>query len=62
MDNPKNRFSIRAIVQMLVFIVLVPLLPLLIRTDLEDRTLKQELPGYREFAQKTRYRLLPGIW
>jgi protein-S-isoprenylcysteine O-methyltransferase Ste14 len=36
---------------------------LVIRTDLEDRTLKHELPGYKEYAtQKTRYRLLPGIW
>ena len=36
---------------------------LLVRTDLEDRTLKNELPGYKEYASwKTRYRLLPGIW
>ena len=35
---------------------------LLIRTDLEDRTLKRELPGYKEYARKTRFRLLPGIW
>jgi protein-S-isoprenylcysteine O-methyltransferase Ste14 len=35
---------------------------LFVRTDLEDRMLKQELPGYREYARKTRYRLLPGIW
>ena len=35
---------------------------LLIRTDLEDRALKHELPGYREYTQKTRFRLLPGIW
>jgi protein-S-isoprenylcysteine O-methyltransferase Ste14 len=36
---------------------------LIIRTDLEDRTLKHELSGYKEYAtQKTRYRLLPGIW
>jgi protein-S-isoprenylcysteine O-methyltransferase Ste14 len=35
---------------------------LLIRTDLEDRTLQRELPGYKEYAQKTRYRLLPGMW
>jgi protein-S-isoprenylcysteine O-methyltransferase Ste14 len=35
---------------------------LLIRTDLEDRALKQELPGYREYTQKTRFRLWPGIW
>lgn len=32
------------------------------RTALEDRTLQAELPGYAEFAQRTRYRLLPGIW
>lgn len=35
---------------------------LLIRTDLEDRTLKQELPGYKEYMQKTRFRLLPWVW
>ncbi|MBE2267858.1 MAG: isoprenylcysteine carboxylmethyltransferase family protein [Anaerolinea sp.] len=33
-----------------------------IRTYLEDKTLQAELPGYREYAQKTRYRLLPGVW
>jgi protein-S-isoprenylcysteine O-methyltransferase Ste14 len=33
-----------------------------LRTSLEDRTLQQELPGYKEYAQKVRYRLLPGIW
>lgn len=32
------------------------------RTALEDKTLQAELPGYREFAQKTKYRLIPGIW
>lgn len=32
------------------------------RTRLEDDTLKTELPGYAEFATRTRYRLLPGIW
>lgn len=32
------------------------------RTALEDRTLQKELPGYAEFAQRTRYRLFPGIW
>jgi protein-S-isoprenylcysteine O-methyltransferase Ste14 len=34
----------------------------LIRTRLEDQTLQAELPGYQEFAQRTRVRLLPGIW
>ena len=33
-----------------------------VRTHLEDRTLIEELPGYREYAGRTRYRLLPGVW
>ena len=33
-----------------------------VRTGLEDRTLVQELPGYYEYAQQTRFRLLPGVW
>jgi len=33
-----------------------------IRTGLEDRTLQEELPGYREYAQRVRYRLFPGIY
>lgn len=35
---------------------------LIVRTALEDKTLQEGLPGYKEFAQKTRYRLLPGVW
>jgi protein-S-isoprenylcysteine O-methyltransferase Ste14 len=33
-----------------------------VRTALEDRTLQAELPGYREYAERTRYRLVPGVW
>lgn len=33
-----------------------------IRTALEDKSLKEELPGYREYTEKVRYRLIPGIW
>jgi len=33
-----------------------------IRTALEDRTLQAELDGYREYAGRVHYRLLPGIW
>jgi protein-S-isoprenylcysteine O-methyltransferase Ste14 len=41
----------------------VMLSPLLVaRTVLEDRTLQNELPGYKEYAQRVRYRLLPGVW
>jgi len=35
---------------------------LVIRTHLEDQTLQDELEGYRDYAQRVRYRLLPGIW
>lgn len=35
---------------------------MLIRTILEDETLKKELPGYAQYANKVKYRLLPGIW
>jgi len=35
---------------------------ILIRTAAEDRTLHEELPGYAEYAQRVRYRLLPGVW
>ena len=28
----------------------------------EDRTLLAELPGYRAYAARVRYRLIPGIW
>ena len=35
---------------------------LLLRTALEDRTLLEELDGYEEYAQRVRYRMLPGLW
>jgi protein-S-isoprenylcysteine O-methyltransferase Ste14 len=37
-------------------------LSLIIRTALEDRMLQEELDGYSEYAERTRYRLLPGVW
>ena len=33
-----------------------------VRTALEDRTLRRELPGYEEYTKHTRYRLIPEIW
>jgi protein-S-isoprenylcysteine O-methyltransferase Ste14 len=33
-----------------------------IRTALEDRTLRAELKGYDGYARQVRYRLLPGVW
>lgn len=35
---------------------------LFIRTLLEDKTLQSELTGYSDYAQRVKYRLLPGIW
>jgi protein-S-isoprenylcysteine O-methyltransferase Ste14 len=35
---------------------------LVIRTGLEDRVLQDELEGYRDYARRVRYRLLPGVW
>jgi protein-S-isoprenylcysteine O-methyltransferase Ste14 len=32
------------------------------RTALEDKTLQEELPGYKEYAQKVHYRLVPRVW
>ncbi len=34
----------------------------LIRTAKEDQMLQKELAGYQDYAEKVRYRLLPGIW
>jgi protein-S-isoprenylcysteine O-methyltransferase Ste14 len=34
----------------------------ILRTRLEDRTLMEELAGYKDYAGRTRRRLLPGIW
>ena len=41
-----------------VFITIV----LVIRTNLEDKVLQNELEGYRDYARRVRYRLLSGVW
>ncbi len=40
----------------------VALIIAVIRTELEDRTLQDELPGYRDYARHVRYRLIPWIY
>jgi protein-S-isoprenylcysteine O-methyltransferase Ste14 len=40
----------------------VALVIAVIRTVLEDQTLQDELPGYRDYARRVRYRLIPGIY
>lgn len=42
----------------------VALLPLILVARIlnEEKMLLEELPGYAEYCQKVRYRLVPGIW
>jgi protein-S-isoprenylcysteine O-methyltransferase Ste14 len=40
----------------------VALIITVIRTVLEDQTLQEELTGYRDYAQRVRFRLIPGIY
>ncbi len=35
---------------------------MVLRTAMEDWTLQLQLPGYKEYAARVRYRLLPGVW
>ena len=35
---------------------------LVVRTALEDRTLRRELDGYEAYSQRVPYRLIPGVW
>jgi protein-S-isoprenylcysteine O-methyltransferase Ste14 len=45
------------------FVAVVGMLPFLIWRLLdEERLLAQELPGYRDYQRKVRFRLLPGAW
>jgi protein-S-isoprenylcysteine O-methyltransferase Ste14 len=35
---------------------------IVVRTGFEDRMLRADLPGYAEYAARTPYRLVPGVW
>ncbi len=35
---------------------------MVLRTVWEDQALREELAGYEEYAQRVRYRLIPGVW
>jgi protein-S-isoprenylcysteine O-methyltransferase Ste14 len=35
---------------------------ILVRTLLEEKTLRTELEGYKAYAERVRYRVLPGVW
>lgn len=40
----------------------IALVIVVVRTSLEDRTLQEELAGYKEYTRRVRYRLFPGIY
>ena len=42
--------------------VALSIILLVTRTYLEDKTLKNELQGYLNYSQKTRYKIIPFIW
>jgi len=45
------------------FVGLIPFFILIgARTLGEESVLNDELPGYRDYARRVRYRLLPGVW
>jgi protein-S-isoprenylcysteine O-methyltransferase Ste14 len=35
---------------------------LILRTVWEDQTLQAELPGYKQYAARVRYKMIPGVW
>ena len=39
----------------------IPIITIL-RIPNEEQVLRRELPGYEEYMQKVKYRLLPGVW
>jgi protein-S-isoprenylcysteine O-methyltransferase Ste14 len=41
---------------------MVMVIALVVRTGLEDGMLRAELEGYEGYAERTRYRLIPGVW
>jgi protein-S-isoprenylcysteine O-methyltransferase Ste14 len=49
-----SQWSIIPVSVLIVFFV--------IRTHLEDMTLKQELKGYSEYMHQTKYKLIPYLW
>ena len=49
--------SVWALIPMVIAMIII-----VIRMELEDRTLQEELKGYKEYLQQVRYRLIPGIY
>jgi len=45
------------------FVIMLGCIPILVkRIRNEEKVLEEGLPGYREYKQKVKYRLVPFIW
>ncbi len=53
-------FALGSFFALIPAIIIVALF--VIRTVLEDKTLQKELPGYKEYAETVRFRLIPRVW
>ena len=49
--------SLLSLIPAIAMIILV-----VIRTYLEDKTLRKELDGYSEYSKEVKYRLIPLVW
>jgi protein-S-isoprenylcysteine O-methyltransferase Ste14 len=45
----------------LILMLFYPLV-IVIRIQNEEQLLVQELPGYREYQKRVKYKIIPGIW
>lgn len=52
--------ALGSLVSLAVFILEVP--ALIYRLTNEERTLRRDLPGYSDYCESVRFRLLPGVW
>jgi len=43
-------------------VAVVPIVLMVMRLRVEERFLRHELPGYTAYAERVRFRLIPGIW
>jgi len=42
-------------------LMIIPMLTFM-RIPNEEQVLRRELPGYEEYMQRVKYRVLPGVW
>jgi protein-S-isoprenylcysteine O-methyltransferase Ste14 len=60
---PSMPFSALALGSWAAFAISLVYVGMIVRRVLfEDAFLHEHLAGYREYAQRVRYRLLPGVW